>query len=116
MYEEVNERERLCDLYGEDMVNTAEVLAGAGYSVPDILEAVRIIVNAISGAFESLKKTFEQLEEFINGLDSPAKRSKLERIWDVQRRRADREKERVRIKLYYERASALSARRRYVPP
>lgn len=116
MYEEVNERERLCELYGEDVVNTAEALAGAGYSVPDILEAVRIIANVISGAIESLKKTFEKLKKFINGLDSTAKQSKLERIWAIQRRRADREKERVRIKLYYERASALSTRRRYVPP
>lgn len=116
MCEELNERERLCELYGEDVVNTVEALAGAGYSVPDILEMVRIIVNAISGAFESLKKTFEQLEEFIKDLDSPAKQSKLERIWTEQRRRADRENERVRIKLYNERASTLSARRRYVPP
>lgn len=116
MSEVINERERLCELYGEDVVNTAEALAGAGYSVPDILEAVRIIVNAISGAFESLKKTFEQLMEFIKDLDSPAKQSKLERIWNAQRRRADREKEGIGIKLYYERASALSARRRYVPP
>lgn len=116
MNEVINERERLCELYGEDVVNTAEALAGAGYSVPDILEAVRIIVNAISGAFESLKKKFEQLADFINGLDSPAKQSKLEWIWAIQRRRADRENERVRIKLYHERASALSARRRYVPP
>lgn len=116
MNEVINERERLCELYGEDVVNTAEALAGAGYSAPDIMEAVRIIVNAISGAFESLKKTFEQLAEFIKDLDSPAKQSKLERIWTAQRRRADRENERVRIKLYYERASALSARRRYVPP
>lgn len=116
MYEEVNERERLCELYGEDVVNTAEALAGAGYSVPDILEAVRIVANAISVAFESLKKVFEQLEEFIKDLDSPAKQSKLERIWDAQRRRVDREKIWLRIKAYNERASALSARRRYVPP
>lgn len=91
-------------------------MPGACYSVPDILDAVRIIANAISGAFESLKKTFEQLEEFVKDLDSPAKQSKLERMWAIQRRRADRENERVKIKLYNERASALSARRRYVPP
>lgn len=116
MNELINEREQLCELYGEDVVNTAEALAGAGYSVPDILEAVRIIVNAISGAFESLKKTFEKLKEFIQDLDSPAKQSKLERMWAAQRHKADRENERVKIKLYNERASTLSARRRYVPP
>lgn len=116
MNEVTNERERLCELYGEDVVNTAEALAGAGYSASDILEMVRIIVNAISGAFESLKKTFAQLEEFIKDLDSPAKQSKLERMWAAQRHRADRENEWVRIKLYNGRVSALSAKRRYVPP
>lgn len=73
MNELINERERLCELFGEDVVNTAEDLARAGYSVPDILEAVRIIVNAISEAFEPLKKMFEQLKKFIKDLDSPAK-------------------------------------------
>lgn len=116
MNEVINERERLCELYGEDVVNAAEALAGAGYSFPDIMEAARIIVNVISGAFESLKKTFEQLAEFIKDLDSPAKQSKLERIWTAQRRRVDREKIWLKVKAYNERASALSARRRYVPP
>lgn len=116
MNELINERERLCELYGEEVVNAVEALAGAGYSVPDILEAVRVVANIIAGAFESLKKTFEQLEEFIQDLDSAATQSKLERIWAIQRRRADREKERARINAYRERASTLSARRRYVPP
>ena len=116
MCEELNERERLCELYGEEVVNTAEALAGTGYLVPDILEAARILANAISGVWESLKKACEQLKEYLNGLDYPPKQSKLERMWAAQRRRADRENERVRIKLYQERASALSARRRYVPP
>lgn len=116
MNEVINERERLCELYGEEVVNTAEALAGAGYSVPDILEAVRVVANAISGAWESLKTVFEQLEEFIKDPDSPAKQSKLERIWAAQRRGVDREKDMVENKSLYERASTLSTIRHYVPP
>lgn len=84
MYEDINERERLCELYGEELVNTAEAIDGAGYSAPDILEAVRVVANVISCAWESLKTVFEQLEEFIKDLDLPAKQSKLERIWAAQ--------------------------------
>lgn len=114
--EEINERERLCGLYGEEVVRAAEALAGYGISVADLMEAVQRILNAMCGAWEStcesLKKLFEQVQDIL----FVPRQSKLERKWLAQRRTADRQKSRVRSKLYNERVSLFTAQRQYRPP
>lgn len=112
MNEEVNERERLSGLYGEEVVRAVEALAGYGISVADLMEAVGRILNAMFGAWDSIKKFAEQVQDIL----SISPQSKLERLWIAQRRTADRQRERVKINLYNERARAYAAQRQYRPP
>ena len=90
----------------------AQCAALAGISADELAEALQRIIEAIKDAFGRLGEEIKRFLDAVDELEFPPPLSKLARKWLADRRRADRERERVKIKVFFERA----ARRVYKPP
>lgn len=99
---------------GDDMnERTAEQLAQcaalAGISTDELAEALQRVIEAIKEIFGRLGEEIKRILDAVDELEFPPPLSKLARKWLADRRRADRERERVKIKAFF-------ARRIYKPP
>lgn len=91
---------------------TAEI---SGIDLSDFFEIIAGFCRAIDSFFKVIQETADSLTELFEKAKSfifPPPLSRLQRLWRAQRRRAEREKMRVRLKyldfLYY--------MKRYKPP
>lgn len=93
--------QRAAAISGINLSEFFEILAG-------FCRAIEGIIKVVQDAADSLTELFEKAKSFI----FPPPLSRLQRLWRAQRRRAEREEMRVRLKylafLYY--------MKRYKPP
>lgn len=93
--------QRTAEESGINLSEFFEILAG-------FCRAIEGIIKVVQDAADSLTELFEKAKSFI----FPPPLSRLQRLWRAQRRRAEREEMRVRLKylafLYY--------MKRYKPP
>lgn len=93
--------QRTAAISGIDLSEFFEILAG-------FCRAIEGIIKVIQDTAESLKAMFEQVDALT--LSPPL--SRLQRLWRAQRRRAEREEMRVRLKYL----AFLYSMKRYKPP
>lgn len=90
----------------------AQFAAAYGISTDELAEALQRVIEAIKDAFGRLGEEIKRFLDAMDELELPPPLSKLARKWLADRRRADRERERVKIKVLFERAAG----RAYKPP
>lgn len=91
---------------------TAEI---AKISVAELFEALAGLYRFIDDIFKAIQDTAESLAaifEQVDALTLPPPLSRLQRLWRTQRRRAEREETRVRLKYL----AFLYSMKRYKPP
>lgn len=91
---------------------TAEI---AKISVAELFEALASLCRFIDDIFKAIQDTAESLAaifEQVDALTLPPPLSRLQRLWRAQRRRAEREETRVRLKYL----AFLYSMKRYKPP
>ena len=91
---------------------TAEI---AKISVAELFEALASLCRFIDDTFKAIQDTAESLAaifEQVDALTLPPPLSRLQRLWRAQRRRAEREETRVRLKYL----AFLYSMKRYKPP